>query len=164
MTHTRWKAMARTAVAAALGCLAIQVAGCDSDDGSNPDGGGGTGGNGGGGTAVQLLTFTGPIAGTMTEATTQCEKFLNLPARLEVTLNGKVGTANRRVKISIFNYGGSGSYGGAAVQVDIAGTIASGEEASVAAGEKSGTIDSAMNTDGNKVTGSWSCASAPVIR
>jgi hypothetical protein len=162
MTHTQWKAMARAAVATtALGCLAIQVAGCDSDDGSNPDGGGGTGG---GGTAVQLLTVTGPIAGTMTEATTQCEKFINFPTRLEVTLNGKVGTTDRRLKIIIHNYGGSGSYGGSAVQVDIAGTIASGDEASVAAGEKSGTIDSAMNTAGNKVTGSWSCASAPVIR
>ena len=160
MTLTRWQA-----ALAVLGCLVLQPA-CGSDDGSgNTDGGGGGGGgSGGGGTAVQLLTFTGPIAGDMIEATTQCERFTTAPPRLEVTLNGKVGAIDRRLKITIQNYAGAGNYGGSAVQVDIAGTTVSGDEASVAASEKAGTVDSATNRDGNKVTGSWNCASTPVSR
>ena len=163
MTHTRWQA---ALVTAALGCL-VQLSACDSDDGSNPDGGGGgSGGTGGnpGSTVVQLLTFTGPIAGNMTEATAQCERFSSPVGRLEVTLNGKVGATDRRLKITIQNYAGAGNYGGSAVQVDIAGTLVSGDEASVAAAEKSGTVDSATNRDGNKVSGSWNCGSAPVSR
>ena len=160
--------MTRTRKLAVIAALSLQLGACGSDDGSNPDGGGGgtggTGGNSGGGSAVQLLTFTGPIAGNMTEATTQCEKFSAAPPRLEVTLTGKVGTTDRRLKITIQNFSGAGNYGGSAVQVDIAGTVVSGDEASVAAGEKSGTVDSATNKDGNKVSGSWSCASAPVSR
>jgi hypothetical protein len=156
MTHTRWQV-----ALAVLGCLALKLAAC-GDGGA--DGGGGTGGSGGtggggGGSAVQLLTFTGPIAGDMTEATAVCEKFSTAPPRLEVTLNGKVGATSRRLKITIQNYAGPGNYGGSAVQVDIAGTVVSGDEASVASGEKSGTIDSATNKDGNKVTGAWNCAS-----
>ena len=42
---------------------------------------------------------------------------------------------------------------------NIAGTVVSGDEASVATGERSGTIDSATNKDGNMVSGAWNCAS-----
>jgi hypothetical protein len=163
MTLTRSRA-----ALAVLGCLVLQLAACSDDGNGNTDGGGtggsGGGGSGGGGTAVQLLTFTGPIAGDMIEATTQCERFSTAPPRLEVTLNGKVGATDRRLKITIQNYAGAGNYGGSAVQVDIAGTTASGDEASVAATEKAGTVDSATNKDGNKVTGSWNCASTPVSK
>jgi hypothetical protein len=163
MTHTRWRA-----TLALLGYLALQPA-CGSDDGNGGTDGGGTGsggsgGSGGGGIAVQLLSFTGPIAGDMLEAATQCERFGSPAPRLEVTLNGKVGATDRRLKITIQNYAGAGNYGGSALQVDIAGTTVSGDEASVAAGEKSGTVDSATNRDGNKVSGSWNCASTPVSK
>jgi hypothetical protein len=154
MTHTRWRT-----VLATLGSLAmLQVAACDDE------GGGGADGGTGGGPAVQLLTFTGPIAGTMTEARAVCEKLGTAPARLEVTLDGKVGGTDRRLKITIQNYAGAGNYGGSAVQVDIAGTTVSGDEASVAAGETSGTIESATNKDGNEVTGSWNCAGPPASK
>ena len=142
---------------------AAQLA-CESEDGGgNPDGGGG-GGSGGGGSAVQLLTFTGPISGSMTEATTDCGKTTGPPAQLSVSLTGKVAGVDRRVKIVINNYLGAASYGGNAVQVEIDGTSVAGDEASVAAGEASGTVESAMNRDGNKVSGAWKCASAPVSR
>lgn len=163
MTHTR-----RQAALAVFGCLALHLAACGSDDGNGSTDGGGAGGSGGGGsgggTAVQLLSFTGPIAGDMIEATTQCERFGSPAPRLEVTLNGKVGATDRRLKLTIQNYAGAGNYGGSALQVDIAGTTVSGDEASVAAGEKSGTVDSATNRDGNKVSGSWNCASTPVSK
>jgi hypothetical protein len=163
MTHTR-----RQVALAVVGGLALHLAACGSDDGNgSTDGGGGGsggGGSGGGGTAVQLLSFTGPIAGDMIEATTQCERFGSPAPRLEVTLNGKVGATDRRLKLTIQNYAGAGNYGGSALQVDIAGTTVSGDEASVAAGEKSGTVDSATNRDGNKVSGSWNCASTPVSK
>ena len=158
MTHGRWPA-----TLVVFGIVALQLGGCGDDGSDSPDGGGGSGGSGGG-SAVQLLTFTGAIAGDMTEAATQCEKFSTAPARLEVTLNGKVGATDRRLKLTIQNYAGPGNYGGSAVQVDIAGTTVSGDEASVAAGEKSGTIDSATNRDGNEVSGAWNCATAPVSK
>src|SRR5215207_4867554 len=84
----------------ALGiCLALALGACGSDDdgaGGGPDGGGGSSGS-----AVQLLTFTGPISGSMLEAKTVCEKFAGAPARLVVTLNGKVGATDRVVRIII---------------------------------------------------------------
>jgi hypothetical protein len=155
MTRTRWGALA-------IG-LGLGLGACGSDD---DGGGGGPDGGGSGGSAVQLLTFTGPISGSMTEAKAVCEKFASAPPRLVVTLNGKVGATDRVLRIIIDNYAGPGNYGGSAVKVGIDSltSTVTGDEASVAAGEKSGTVDSATSPEGNEVSGSWSCAAAPVAR
>jgi len=81
-----------------LGAAALAFAGCDQCGAASPSGGG------------QNLVFTGPVAGTLTTATTQCRVF-TASTQLNVLLTGSLAGQDLTFNIQINQgYKGPGDY------------------------------------------------------
>ncbi len=147
--------MTGTRSLASCAMLVLVIASCGGQGGSASSSGG-----------QQHLVFTGPAAGTLADAKSQCEVFTG-QAQLTYLLTGTLGGSDLTLNIQIREYKGAGTYqvgslldGSAELRLQIGSYVGATATAAgtvtIDSGGRTGSVDANLSA-GEHVKGTFRC-------